>query len=106
MKEQKKTSVIVSEVPVLPSEYVVDCIVGHKLYDQKGGYVVVWYGYGREVDTMEPTENIPKHLITRYHIRVSRRQANARTNILQQSTASPIICKSQSANCTNPTTDA
>jgi hypothetical protein len=53
-------------------DYVIEKIVGAKR--QKDGshlYRIRWYGYGREDDTWEPRDHLPKSMLRRYHCRIS-----------------------------------
>lgn len=47
-------------------EYVVDRIVRHIGKGDTLRYVVRWYGYGPQDDTIEPPQHIPQHFITRH----------------------------------------
>jgi hypothetical protein len=51
-------------------EYVIEKIVGTKRQnDGSHLYRIFWYGYGREVDTWEPSHHLPKSMLRRYHKR-------------------------------------
>ena len=60
------------------NEYVVDKIVRHVDDEGDTKYVVRWYGYGADEDTVEPAEHLPRHFIDRYWKRVGR-QTTAKT---------------------------
>lgn len=46
-------------------------MTGHNERDWNRIYIVRLYGYRPEDNTLEPTENIPKHFVTRHHRRVN-----------------------------------
>lgn len=50
----------------LQTEYAVEKIVCHKDHCRKQQYIVQWYEYKTENDTLEPARNILRHFITRY----------------------------------------
>lgn len=73
------TSVSVCKVPLSPSEYVVKRIVEDGGYGWNKYYIIRWYGYGPEEDSIEPAKNISQHVVTRYY-----RQGNHRKAVLKQ----------------------
>jgi len=55
-----------TNTPTEQREYVVDRIISHEGKGRNKKYVVRWYGYAPEHDTVEPPENLPQHFIRRY----------------------------------------
>lgn len=78
-KRKKKTSERDRKNSTSLSEYAADHIIDHKDRGQNWKYIVRWYGYRPDDDTLEPEPagSIPKHFITRYHRLVNRKQSNA-----------------------------
>ena len=62
-----------SDNPAEPEQYAVEKIIGHKGNRRNRRYVVRWYGYSSDFDTVEPPSNIPQHFITRYWRRQQKR---------------------------------
>lgn len=80
-QKMKKTSTSVNEVPTSLSEYAVDCTVEDKGNGRSRCYIVVWYKYGRENNTLERAKNIPKTIHhTVPQASEPEKQANAQTN--------------------------
>lgn len=62
------------------TEYVAKQVVGHKGGGRIRQYIVRWYGYGTEHDSLEPGRDISQNFVIRYTERENSKQASSHMN--------------------------